>query len=120
MTIPYLMNCAHSDEGWCLDCMRTLTRELEELRAIVNKMPRTKDGVPVAACQKLYCVIRDTPTEDWYIDESCNTGIMSWDETRTVLKDRYGDGLDDIQNCFSTEEKALEELAKLKKGTQNV
>tara|TARA_Y100000310_G_scaffold344948_2_gene460691 strand:- start:503 stop:739 length:237 start_codon:yes stop_codon:yes gene_type:complete len=24
MTMPHLMNCAHSDSGWCLDCVRAL------------------------------------------------------------------------------------------------
>lgn len=30
MTIPYLMNCAHDDEGWCLACVKKLGEELSE------------------------------------------------------------------------------------------
>ena len=31
MTIPYLMNCSHSDEGWCLEFVRNLGEENERL-----------------------------------------------------------------------------------------
>lgn len=24
MTMPHLMNCSHSDDGWCLDCVKEL------------------------------------------------------------------------------------------------
>jgi len=24
MTMPHLMNCSHSDNGWCLDCVKKL------------------------------------------------------------------------------------------------
>ena len=24
MTMPHLMNCDHSDDGWCLDCVKEL------------------------------------------------------------------------------------------------
>lgn len=27
MTIPTLMNCPHSEDGWCLDCVKTLDLE---------------------------------------------------------------------------------------------
>lgn len=29
MTMPHLMNCPHSDEGWCLDCVKKLHDEKE-------------------------------------------------------------------------------------------
>jgi hypothetical protein len=28
MTVPWLMNCPHSDESWCLDCVAELGEEL--------------------------------------------------------------------------------------------
>ncbi len=28
MTMPHLMNCDHSDEGWCLDCVKQMHDEL--------------------------------------------------------------------------------------------
>lgn len=31
------MNCAHSEEGWCLACVRKMHDELEEARAILNE-----------------------------------------------------------------------------------
>lgn len=24
MTMPHMMNCGHSDEGWCLDCVKAM------------------------------------------------------------------------------------------------
>ena len=32
MTIPWLMNCAHSETGWCLDCVAKMGNELQETR----------------------------------------------------------------------------------------
>lgn len=32
MTIPHLMNCRHRGDGWCLDCVKRLHDELEQLR----------------------------------------------------------------------------------------
>lgn len=29
MTMPHLMNCGHSDTGWCLDCVREQWDELQ-------------------------------------------------------------------------------------------
>ena len=27
MTMPHLMNCLHSEDGWCLDCVKELWEE---------------------------------------------------------------------------------------------
>lgn len=32
MTMPYLMNCSHSPDGWCLSCVKELAAQLEEAR----------------------------------------------------------------------------------------
>lgn len=32
MTMPHLMNCDHTGEGWCLACVKKLWEELEALR----------------------------------------------------------------------------------------
>ena len=42
MTVPHLMNCPHSDEGWCLDCVVALGNENWRLRdalRIVREYP---------------------------------------------------------------------------------
>ena len=31
MTMPHLMNCSHSPDGWCLDCVGNLQAENEAL-----------------------------------------------------------------------------------------
>lgn len=33
MTMPHLMNCGHSDDGHCLDCVKAAGEERESLRA---------------------------------------------------------------------------------------
>jgi len=33
MTMPHLMNCSHSDDGWCLDCVKELHDEKEKLES---------------------------------------------------------------------------------------
>lgn len=38
MTIPYLMNCAHSGTGWCLDCANKLVRENELLKKTSSRV----------------------------------------------------------------------------------
>lgn len=38
MTMPHMMNCGHSDEGWCLDCVKAMHDAL-------SKKPN--DGGPV-------------------------------------------------------------------------
>lgn len=32
MTMPHLMNCQHSGDGWCLDCVKELHDEKERLQ----------------------------------------------------------------------------------------
>lgn len=32
MTVPHLMNCPHSDDGWCLNCVVVLGNKNWELR----------------------------------------------------------------------------------------
>jgi hypothetical protein len=34
MTMPHLINCDHSEDGWCLDCVKTLHDEHDRLRSI--------------------------------------------------------------------------------------
>ena len=31
MTMPHLMNCPHSSDGWCLDCVKAMHDEYETL-----------------------------------------------------------------------------------------
>lgn len=32
MTIPYMHNCSHQSEGWCLACVRKQAEELDEIK----------------------------------------------------------------------------------------
>lgn len=31
MTMPHLMNCLHSEDGWCLECVKVLQEEKESV-----------------------------------------------------------------------------------------
>lgn len=31
MTMPHLMNCQHSEDGWCLECVKGIEKERERL-----------------------------------------------------------------------------------------
>ena len=39
MTMPHLMNCQHSEDGWCLDCVKESREkkqsEIKRLRAVI-------------------------------------------------------------------------------------
>jgi hypothetical protein len=37
MTIPWLMNCAHSPDGWCLDCVKELAEERNGIETALDK-----------------------------------------------------------------------------------
>ena len=38
MTMPHLMNCGHSPDSWCLDCVREMHDELEEAQAEIERL----------------------------------------------------------------------------------
>ena len=44
MTVPHLMNCPHSDDGWCLDCVAALGNENWRMRELLNKRPALNAG----------------------------------------------------------------------------
>ena len=37
MTMPHLMNCGHSDTGWCLDCVKELHDDKEEYESALQR-----------------------------------------------------------------------------------
>lgn len=49
MTMPHLMNCQHSEDGWCLDCVKKLHDAAEELvqvsREVASGCYGFSDGV---------------------------------------------------------------------------
>lgn len=57
MTIPWMMNCAHSEEGWCLVCVVEQGNRLERAEMALRKIAQwhgefppatTRDGKPSA------------------------------------------------------------------------
>lgn len=46
MTVPYLMNCPHQSEGWCLDCLSLeRTRIQAEMSASLEAGVRGAEGI---------------------------------------------------------------------------
>ena len=50
MTMPHLMNCSHSGDGWCLDCVKELWDECDAWR-------KAKD-VADQSCRFLYDAVK--------------------------------------------------------------
>ena len=51
--MPHLMNCAHSDTGWCLDCVKAMVEQLQRptLADNPNAEPQTvNDYLHVLSC----------------------------------------------------------------------
>lgn len=40
MTMPHLMNCEHSDEGWCLACVRAQWNEMTHYRELLEQISK--------------------------------------------------------------------------------
>lgn len=40
MTMPHLMNCDHSEEGWCLGCVKALWEERRELEEECERLEK--------------------------------------------------------------------------------
>ena len=38
MTMPHLMNCEHSSDGWCLDCVKQMHDRIEALEFTANML----------------------------------------------------------------------------------
>lgn len=36
MTMPHLMNCDHSSDGWCLACVKQMHDERERMRSVLE------------------------------------------------------------------------------------
>lgn len=41
VTMPHLMNCCHSDGGWCLECVRKLHESRERMREKLHEIAQT-------------------------------------------------------------------------------
>jgi hypothetical protein len=102
MTIPWMMNCPHSGEGWCLECATKLGEERNELNRIVSQLPLTADGVRIVPGMKLW--IFDTNLDDfvtsWHAWEFHQRADGRWAISTTVQT--Y-----DADQFFSTEEAAM-------------
>ena len=54
MTIPWMMNCAHSETGWCLECVVKLGNSHAELIAAARKLLKNYDMI-IAEEETRFC-----------------------------------------------------------------
>ncbi len=70
MTIPHLMNCSHSCDGWCLDCVKELQRDQERIDflATCNRgwpCVESIDHRHAGGASDLYLHIAETMPTEW-------------------------------------------------------
>lgn len=62
MTIPWLMNCPHSSDSWCLSCVEELGLESENLRRINADAAKLFEA-EIASMQRLVTGLRQALRE---------------------------------------------------------
>jgi hypothetical protein len=45
MTVPWLSNCSHDPDGWCLPCVSALGRESWDLQEEVRQLTKERDAL---------------------------------------------------------------------------
>jgi len=66
MTMPHLMNCEHTPNGWCLSCVGKQHAEIERLRGIVPEVLEQLNDELCAENERLRAEIRRyTPPPPW-------------------------------------------------------
>lgn len=59
--MPHLMNCSHSEEGWCLDCVATITDRYEPICTAFGLHPETELDELLATIQAVRSEARNYP-----------------------------------------------------------
>ncbi len=85
MTMPHLQNCDHSENGWCLDCVRKLHRDTER----IDFLATCYDGWPIV---EQIDHKHDTGSEDIY-DRVADYTPDDWEPSDGIQ-------LDDMQRAF--------------------
>lgn len=73
MTMPHLMNCPHSKDGWCLACVAELHKDCERinfLSVMNNGWPVTEEiSIPNSvASLDIYSCISNVMPDEWEPD----------------------------------------------------
>jgi len=50
MTMPHLMNCVHSPDGWCLSCVKRMHERIEDLELLT-----TEQGIEIKRLRGKKC-----------------------------------------------------------------
>lgn len=77
MTMPHLMNCDHSEEGWCLGCVKALWLEKQELEEECERLEKLVPPIMVRD---------DPPPKRWFKCTYRSCGLV-WSEGAIPTKD---------------------------------
>jgi hypothetical protein len=101
MTMPHLMNCVHSDDGWCLDCVKKLWERADRLEASGESEPSQGETYK-------------SDETGWVIERYINSELRYW----TGLSDRDDSFLPNHEKAvrFARETDAMIVLVWLLKG----
>jgi hypothetical protein len=59
MTIPYMMNCSHMGDGWCIACVRELGERERQLYEAIQKHRDQFPDEPMAGEKELWSLLTD-------------------------------------------------------------
>jgi hypothetical protein len=71
MTYPHQMNCSHSDDGWCLDCVNKLGMEMLELEEGFSALETFCQCFGFARLYRCF--------DGWYVSNQTDEGIGGCD-----------------------------------------
>lgn len=78
MTMPHLENCAHSDEGWCLDCVRKMHRDFESQMEIKGSARYQHNAAELKAVAELIEFLDSWPASTRHTDLGLDGRLEVW------------------------------------------
>lgn len=80
MTMPHLMNCSHSNDSWCLDCVKKLYDKHERLVVRTKKL----EDYLLERCVCPCCDEIRACTDDCTLEDDCRIEAILLNEMRTL------------------------------------
>ena len=111
MTMPHLMNCSHSPDGWCLDCVRELQSKIDKQDEVFNLLVQhaeSTEWMTRHAAENSYCPYCSTEEDQWEDQhehhENCKYTEMMKKAKEIYIKSKI--------DCLTKELKKIEERLK--------
>lgn len=96
--MPHLMNCSHSEDGWCLDCVAKLQRDQERLDFLAT----CNDGWPVVEQLKhrhgpgapdVYMFIAEVMPDEWEPDGTPVEAVKMQEAFREMIDEAINESI---------------------------